>query len=90
MGNVIRMGIYTDELLSGNDHVALRFDIKMTMPMEMNRYERQGLFLSNKRDMGLAHNEMDKQLYAVNWDELILNEWEEMLQNISIIANINS
>ncbi len=40
--------------------------------------------------MGLAHNEMDKQLYAVNWDELILNEWEEMLQNISIIANINS
>jgi len=44
MGNVIRMGIYTDELLSGNDHVALRFDIKMTMPMEMNRYERQGLF----------------------------------------------
>ena len=92
MGNdVIRMGIDTDvELLSGSDHVALRFDIKIAMPMENNRDECKGIFLSNRRDMGLAKTEMDMQLNAVNWDELSLNEWGETLQNILVSANINS
>ena len=65
--DVIRMGIDTDvELISGSDHVALHFDIKIAMPMENNRDECQGIFLSSRRDMGLAKNEMDMQLDAVN------------------------
>ena len=55
INDVLRMGIDSDvELLSGSDHLAIRFDLNLTGAVKMSMEPEQGFFLSEKRDMGIA------------------------------------
>ena len=89
--DVLRMGIDSDvELLSGSDHLAIRFDLNLMGAVNMSMEPKQGFFLSEKQDMGIAKKEMDRQMDEIDWDSLSLNEWGENLQNILISTNVTS
>ena len=88
--NVLRMGIDSDiELLSGSDHVAIRFDLSITGNLSLNKPENTGIYLSDKRDMGLAQRKMDSLMDNIEWDNLSLDKWGELMQNILITANVD-
>ena len=83
--DVLRMGIDSDvELLSGSDHLAIHFDLNITGTLNLRKEPKQGIFLSEKRDMGIAKKEINRQLDEIDWDILSFNEWGEKLQNILI------
>ena len=89
--SVLRMGIDSDvELLSGSDHVAIRFDLSITGNLDTKTAEYNGIFLSDRRDMKIAQREMDQLMDKIEWDNLNLNEWGEVMQNILINANVDS
>ena len=89
--SVLRMGIDSDvELLSGSDHVAIRFDLSITGNLDTKTAEYNGIFLSDRRDMKIAQREMDQLMDKIEWDNLSLNEWGEVMQNILINANVDS
>jgi len=89
--SVLRMGIDSDvELLSGSDHVAIRFDLCITGNLNTKKAEYNGIFLSDRRDMKIAQKEMDQLMDKIEWDNLSLNEWGEVMQNILIKANVDS
>ena len=88
---IIRMGIHTEvELLSGSDHVALRFDINLVGGYDQpSEPQKNSFFLSESRDMNLAKREMDRMLSNVDWDNLSLETAGERLTKILIDSNIN-
>ena len=89
--NVIRMGIDSGiELLSGSDHVAICFDLSITGTLNIKNPENTGIYLSDKRVMRLAQRKMYTLMANIEWDNLSLNKWGELMQNILINANVDS
>ena len=89
--SVLRMGIDSDvELLPGSDHVTIRFDLSITGNLNTKKAEYNGIFLSDRRDMKIAQKEMNQMMDKIEWDNLSLIEWGEVMQNILINANVDS
>ena len=89
--NVLRMEIDSDiELLSGSDHVAICFDLSITGTLNTKNPENTGIYLSDKRDMRFAQRKMYTLMANIEWDNLSLNKWGELMQNVLINANVDS
>ncbi len=66
------------------------FDLSITGNLNTKKAKYNGIFLSDRRDLKIAQNAMDQLMDKIEWNNLSLNEWGEVLQNILINANVDS